>query len=186
MSTDKFWQSHRVPESLKVSDTNKSALFEQAFRQWGFDAQVLKLSEEASELAVASAQFLNHKTNGKHLAEEAADVEIMIEQLRHNGMSAPIDAEKDRKLARLALLLESCADIDAMPDIQALQQQLTETEYFYQEDHDELCQALLEFDYFRASQYARRAAGRLMHIAQQLDRIGRHRATANPARTEAE
>ncbi|EHK1092716.1 hypothetical protein JFA41_003875 [Salmonella enterica subsp. enterica serovar Poona] len=164
----------------------KSVLYEHAFNKWGFDKQVLKLSEEAGELAVASAQFLNHKTNGKHLAEEAADVEIMIEQLRHNGMSAPIDAEKDRKLARLALLLEDCADIDAAPDIQELLQRLTETEYFYEEDHDELCQAMLEFDYFRASQYARRAAGRLMHLAQQLDRIGRHRVTPNPARTEAE
>lgn len=165
---------------------NKQQLFDRAFQTWGFDRQVLKLSEEASELAAASAQFLNHKTNGKHLAEEVADVEIMIEQLRHNGMSAPIDAEKSHKLARLALLLEDCVDIDAAPDIQELLQRLTETEYFYQEDHDELCQAMLEFDYFRASQYARRVAGRLMHIAQQLDRIGRHRATPNPARTEAE
>lgn len=165
---------------------NKQQLFDRAFQQWGFDKQVLKLGEESAELAAASAQFLNHKTTGKHLAEEAADVEIMIEQLRHNGMSAPIDAEKQRKLARLALILEDCADIDAVPDIQDLLKQLGETEYFYQEDHDELCQAMLEFDYFRASQYARRAAGRLMHLAQQLDRIGRHRATPNPARTEAE
>lgn len=165
---------------------NKPQLFDRAFNAWGFDKQVLKLGEEAGELAAAAAQFLNHKTNGRHLAEEAADVEIMIEQLRYNGMAAPIDAEKDRKLARLALLLEDCADIDAAPDIQDLLQLLTETEYFYEEDHDELCQAMLEFDYFRASQYARRAAGRLMHLAQQLDRIGRHRATPNPARTEAE
>lgn len=168
-----------------MSRDNK-ALYEQAFQVWGFDKQVLKLAEEAGELSVASCQFLGYKINGKHLAEEAADVEIMIEQLRHNGMSSVIDVEKERKLARLALILAGCDDIDAEPDIHELLKKCAETEYFYQEDHDELCQAMLEFDYFRASQYARRAAGRLMHIAQQLDRIGRHRATPNPARTEAE
>ncbi|MGQ3663267.1 hypothetical protein [Citrobacter braakii] len=164
----------------------KQRLFDIAFSVWGFDKQVLKLGEEAGELSVAACQFLNYKINGKSLAEEAADVEIMIEQLRHNGMGSVIDVEKERKLARLALLLEGCGDIDAEPDVQERLKKCAETEYFYQEDHDELCQALLDFDYFRASQYARRAAGRLMHMAQQLDRIGRHRAIPNPARTEAE
>lgn len=164
---------------------NKQQLFDRAFSEFGFDCQILKLNEEASELAVATAQFLNHRTNGKHIAEEAADVEIMIEQLRHNGMSGPIDTIKEHKLARLALLLEGCADIDAAQDINEQFKTLSETEYFYQEDHDELLAAMLEHDFFRASQLARRAAGRLMHIAQIVDRIGRHRATPNPARAES-
>lgn len=162
--------------------TNKSKLYDRAFNEWGFDKQVLKLAEESSELSTAACQFLNHSGSGKQVAEECADVEIMIEQMRHNGMAPAIDEEKERKLARLARLLEGFADTDA--DISGMLKRLDETEHFYHEDHDELCQAMLEFDYFRASQYARRAAGRLMHIAQQLDRIGRHRATPNPARTE--
>lgn len=165
---------------------DKQRLFDLAFSVWGFDKQVLKTAEEAGELSVAACQFLGYKINGKHLAEEAADVEIMIEQLRHNGMSSVIDVEKERKLARLALILEGCGDIDVGLDIQDALKKLGETEYFCQEDLEDLCQAMLEFDYFRASQYARRAAGRLMHIAQIADRIGRHRVTPNPARTEAE
>lgn len=169
-----------------MTEDTKAALYERAFIMFGFDAQVLKLAEESGELAAAACQFLNHKTNGKHLAEEAADVEIMIEQLRHNGMNAPIDAEKERKLARMILLTAGFADINAEPDIHELFHKLDETEQLYQDDHDNLLEAMLDNDYFLSSQVARRAAGRLMHLAQQLDRIGRHRATPNPARTEAE
>lgn len=165
---------------------NKQQLFDRAFIEFGFDRQVLKLNEEASELAVASAQYLNHRTNGKHLAEEAADVEIMIEQLRHNGMSGPIDAMKEHKLARLALLLDGCGDIDAAPDFNQLFQQMVDVDFLYQQDHEELMAACLDNDYFRVSKMARRAAGRLMHFAQIADRVGRHRATPNPARSETE
>lgn len=168
-----------------MSRDNKT-LYEQAFQVWGFDKQVLKLGEEAGELSVAACQFLGYKINGKHLAEEAADVEIMIEQLRHNGMSSVIDVEKERKLARLALLLEGCGDIDAVSDIAKPLEKLAETEHSFQDEFEEMSISLLDHDFFRASQYARRAAGRLMYLAQLADRIGRHRAAPAPARTEAE
>ena len=77
-------------------------IFEAAFAKWGFESQVLVLSEEASELSAACSRFLNHKTDISKVAEEAADVEIMIEQLRHNGVGPMIDNEKNRKMARLA------------------------------------------------------------------------------------
>ena len=66
---------------------------------------MLVLSEEASESSAACSRFLNHKTDISKVAEEAADVEIMIEQLRHNGMGPMIDHEKNRKLARLAQIV---------------------------------------------------------------------------------
>lgn len=69
-------------------------IFEAAFAKWGFESQVLVLSEEASELSAACSRFLNHKTDISKVAEEAADVEIMIEQLRHNGVGPMIDNEK--------------------------------------------------------------------------------------------
>ena len=49
--------------------------------------------------------FINHKTGSDKVAEEAADVEIMIEQLRHNGMGTMIDHEKNRKMNRLAQIV---------------------------------------------------------------------------------
>ncbi len=82
--------------------TNKTVIYDAAFSRWGFDSQVMALAEESSELAAACSRFINHKTNGSKVAEEAADVEIMLEQLRHNGMGNMIDREKKRKLSRLA------------------------------------------------------------------------------------
>lgn len=86
-------------------------IFEAAFAKWGFESQVLVLSEEASELSAACSRFLNHKTDSSKVAEEAADVEIMIEQLRHNGMGPMIDHEKNRKMTRLAQIV----GVDSQP-----------------------------------------------------------------------
>ncbi|HBU3861010.1 hypothetical protein [Klebsiella pneumoniae] len=80
-------------------------IFEAAFAKWGFDSQVLVLAEEASELSASCVRFINHKTGSDKVAEEAANVEIMIEQLRHNGMGPMIDHEKHRKMNRLAKIV---------------------------------------------------------------------------------
>jgi len=89
---------------------NKSVIFDAAFALWGYDAQVLTVSEECSELSAACTRFINHKANGNKIAEEAADVEIMIEQLRHNGMNDMIEVHKARKLTRLARRVGVAAD----------------------------------------------------------------------------
>ncbi|BBS47960.1 TPA: hypothetical protein ACK1ZZ_002504 [Klebsiella pneumoniae] len=86
-------------------------IFEAAFAKWGFDSQVLVLAEEASELSASCVRFINHKTGSDKVAEEAADVEIMIEQLRHNGMGPMIDHEKNRKMTRLAQIV----GVDSQP-----------------------------------------------------------------------
>lgn len=81
---------------------NKQQIYDAALGKWGYDAQVLALAEECSELSAAICRFINHKANGSTVADEAADVEILLEQLRHNGMAEMIDAHKARKLMRLA------------------------------------------------------------------------------------
>lgn len=86
-------------------NTKNTAIYDAALSKWGFESQVLVLSEKASELAASCSRFLNKKTDSTKVAEEAADVEIMIEQLRHNGMGPMIDHEKNRKLARLAQIV---------------------------------------------------------------------------------
>ncbi|SQC19620.1 Uncharacterised protein [Klebsiella pneumoniae] len=78
-------------------NTKNTAIYDAALSKWGFESQVLVLSEEASELAASCSRFLNKKTDSTKVAEEAADVEIMIEQLRHNGMGPMIDHEKIAK-----------------------------------------------------------------------------------------
>lgn len=81
---------------------NKADIYDAALARWGYDGQVLTVAEECSELAASCTRFVNHKANGNSVAEEAADVEIMIEQLRHNGMGQMIDYQKNKKLVRLA------------------------------------------------------------------------------------
>lgn len=58
--------------------------------------------EEAAELAAAAARNMNGLGSEVDLAGELADVEIMIEQFRLNGMGLMIDYHKQQKLERLA------------------------------------------------------------------------------------
>jgi NTP pyrophosphatase (non-canonical NTP hydrolase) len=87
---------------MRISMMNKPLIYDAALARWGYDSQVLVVAEECNELAAACTRFVNHKANGMRVAEEAADVEIMIEQLRHNGMDSMIEEQKIRKLRRLA------------------------------------------------------------------------------------
>ncbi|KFK92785.1 MULTISPECIES: hypothetical protein [unclassified Serratia (in: enterobacteria)] len=81
---------------------DKLALYRQALQVFGYDKQLCKLAEEASELAAESNRLLNHQGLERRLACEMADVEIMIEQFRHNGLASLIDFHKQQKLERLA------------------------------------------------------------------------------------
>ncbi|MCE9890719.1 hypothetical protein LZ634_18715 [Kluyvera intermedia] len=81
---------------------NKPHVFDAALAMCGYDRQVLATAEECNELAAACTRFVTHKANGNRIAEEAADVEIMIDQLRHNGMNDMIDQHKTRKMDRLS------------------------------------------------------------------------------------
>ncbi|WP_181890603.1 MULTISPECIES: nucleoside triphosphate pyrophosphohydrolase family protein [Klebsiella/Raoultella group] len=109
-------------------NAKNTAIYDAALSKWGFESQVLVLSEEASELSAACSRFLNHKTDSSKVAEEAADVEIMIEQLRHNGMGPMIDHEKNRKMARLAQVVgvESQPVSPFGPSVMGLLEEATE------------------------------------------------------------
>ncbi len=80
---------------------NRSTIYNLALKTFGPEAQALKLMEEAAELA-AAARNMNGLGNEVDLAGELADVEIMIEQFRLNGMGLMIDFHKQKKLERLA------------------------------------------------------------------------------------
>ncbi|HBY9743039.1 TPA: hypothetical protein MJA79_15360 [Klebsiella pneumoniae] len=111
-------------------NTKNTAIYDAALSKWGFESQVLVLSEEASELAASCSRFLNKKTDSTKVAEEAADVEIMIEQLRHNGMGPMIDHEKNRKMTRLAQVVgvgvESQLVSPFGPSVQGLLEEVSE------------------------------------------------------------
>lgn len=81
---------------------NRSTIYSLALKTFGPKAQALKLMEEAAELAAAAARNMNGLGSEVDLAGELADVEIMIEQFRLNGMGLMIDYHKQQKLERLA------------------------------------------------------------------------------------
>lgn len=57
-------------------------LYERAYAKWGRDKQTDKAIEEMSELTKALLKFRNHNGSLEAVADEVADVEIMMEQIR--------------------------------------------------------------------------------------------------------
>lgn len=82
-------------------NTQQQAVCARALKRFGNDAQVLQTTEECAELIVV----LRHATRGKatpqHVITEIADVAIMIEQLTQMFGRERVEAEIERKLARL-------------------------------------------------------------------------------------
>lgn len=108
MSESEVWKNMRVAiphqESLcgtgePMMDTN---IYQAAMDLWGAESQLGMLAEESAELAAASMHLCRGRAAEAEVAEESADVEIMLAQIRLlPGMSEAIDAWKVRKLARL-------------------------------------------------------------------------------------
>ena len=59
-----------------------TALYRKSLKSWGWQAQAIKLLEEMGELQQATAKHLLKQGGVSNLAEEMADVVIMVEQLR--------------------------------------------------------------------------------------------------------
>ncbi|EKS4774227.1 hypothetical protein QB704_002743 [Salmonella enterica] len=152
---------------------NKDSIYGAALARWGFDAQALVLAKECCSLSFEVDRMLLHRPH--NMAQECADVEIMIEQMRHSGMGVAIDREKERRLARLALLVEGCGDIDVQEPVAVLRQQAHDIEYAACDDYAELQAAMMGGDNRLAERYARKTAGRLLHLAQTLGRLARQR-----------
>ena len=73
-----------------------------AVNMWGAEAQVRKAVEELAELQVELLHYLCGRGDYQHIAEEIADVMIMLEQLRliyqnENSVNLWLDI-KSRKL----------------------------------------------------------------------------------------
>ena len=78
-------------------------LYQLVMDRWGSDAQLTVVLEELSELMKEVCKMKRDMGNLDHLAEEVADVEIMLEQLRYIfDIDDDVDAWKKSKLKRLA------------------------------------------------------------------------------------
>jgi len=92
----------------------KEKIYEEAMKRYGIAAQSMILAEEAAELIQATSKLLRLTDMEKlgeakeHLAEEIADMQIMIEQVsRYYGITAyMVNSQKVKKLVRLAERME--------------------------------------------------------------------------------
>ena len=83
------------------------SLLQRAISQWGEDAQMKMVLEEMSELQKEICKMWRGKDNRDATAEEVADVEIMLDQLKLM-LDIPYQVEQHRqnKLQRLQERLE--------------------------------------------------------------------------------
>lgn len=83
-------------------------LYADAIGRWGEDSQIVLAIEELAELTKELTKFLRGDGSISKLAEEVADVEIMLEQLRSMfpGVADEADSWREKKLVRLKKRLE--------------------------------------------------------------------------------
>ena len=80
----------------------KIKLYKAAIDKWGLAFQALKTSEEVGELLQALSKVCLGKWNKERLAEEIADVSIMLEQLKvAYDLNKRVVELKEIKLKRL-------------------------------------------------------------------------------------
>jgi len=82
------------------------AVYRAAVEKWGVYDQIDMAIEECAELIVALKHCKRGRCGGVEVAEEIADVEIMLEQLRVVFGDAAVDTVKQRKIERLRELVE--------------------------------------------------------------------------------
>ena len=82
-------------------------LCEEAVNTWGISAQKLMVIEEMSELTKEICKFERGKYNYEELAEEIADVLIMLQQLEIMlALENEVDKQVIKKMARLEKRLD--------------------------------------------------------------------------------
>lgn len=89
-----------------MTETREKAIYSAAIETWGKEAQVVMVMEEMSELQKELCKNLRGRENIEAIAEEIADVKIMLGQMeRLFSIGQLVDDYKAKKLGRLALRL---------------------------------------------------------------------------------
>lgn len=86
----------------KITYEERQKVYEATSNAYGVDAQTIVAIEELSELAKEICKWLRGNQNYDHMAEEIADVTIMLEQLRLMfGLNDEVCDYMDKKIERL-------------------------------------------------------------------------------------
>ena len=89
-------------EMNKINYEDRKTVYQAALRKWGVDLQTMMAVEEMSELTKEICKIKRGKIDLDALADEIADVTIMLEQLREiYGLNDAVCDHMDAKILRL-------------------------------------------------------------------------------------
>ena len=89
-------------EMNKINYEDRKKVYQDALRKWGTDLQTMMAVEEMSELTKEICKIKRGKMDLDSLADEIADVTIMLEQLRMiYGLNDAVCDHMDAKILRL-------------------------------------------------------------------------------------
>ena len=89
-------------EMNKINYEDRKKIYQAALRKWGVDLQTMMAVEEMSELTKEICKIKRGKMDLDALADEIADVTIMLEQLREiYGLNDAVCDHMDAKILRL-------------------------------------------------------------------------------------
>jgi len=84
----------------------RGEILQSAIDKWGADAQMGMVIEECAELTQAISKIKRGEDAWDNFAEELADVQITLDQMRLIVGSGAVDDWEERKLSRLERRLE--------------------------------------------------------------------------------
>lgn len=100
---------------------DEQKIYRDALAAWGPDAQTLMAFEEMAELQKELCKAARGRQNAAQIAEEIADVEIMLEQMKIlHKCAATVAEQKARKLERLAERLKNTTPRPAVDNLEFL------------------------------------------------------------------
>ena len=81
---------------MKLTD-----VYDRALAKYGHEAQIVMAQEECSELITGLCRWYRDRSDADDVAEEIADVQIMMKQLARIVGEEQVASERKRKLDRL-------------------------------------------------------------------------------------
>lgn len=94
-------------EIISLNNLDEKNIYRQAIETWGAEGQITMVFEEMAELQKELCKSLRGKENRIEIAEEMADVEIMLEQMKLLfSIENDVEEWKCCKIRRLAKRLE--------------------------------------------------------------------------------
>lgn len=89
-------------EDMENYIVEKEQIYKDALKEWGPELQIVMVFEEMAELQKELSKNLRGVENSTSIAEEIADVEIMLEQMKALfEVESQVDKFKMHKLGRL-------------------------------------------------------------------------------------